>query len=123
MERMFRFLSSWADRIPLVPAGHPPYLFSMTPAVTSLRDQILPILRDRGVLRAGIFGSFARGEDGSESDLDLLVELPPGSTLWDLVDLQFDLAEELGMEVDAHTYRSLHPLLRDRILEEEVRVR
>ena len=119
---MFCFLSFRTDGIPLVPAGRPSYLFFMIPAVTSLRDRILPILRDRGVLRAGIFGSFARGEDGSESDLDLLVELPPGSTLWDLVGLQFDLADELGMEVDAHTYRSLHPLLRDRILEEEVRV-
>ena len=94
----------------------------MTSAVTSIREQITPILRDRGVLRAGVFGSYARGEESSGSDLDLLVELPPGSSLLDLVGLQLDLAEELGVEVDAHTYRSLHPLLRDRILKEEVQI-
>jgi predicted nucleotidyltransferase len=104
----------------LVPLPHLPYLFAMTSAVTSIREQITPILRDRGVLRAGVFGSYARGEESSGSDLDLLVELPPGSSLFDLVGLQLDLSEELGVEVDAHTYRSLHPLLRDRILKEEV---
>lgn len=92
----------------------------MTPAVTSISEQIEPILRARGVLRAGIFGSYARGEEESGSDLDLLVELPQGSTLLDLVGLQLDLAELLGIGVDAHTYNSLHPLLRDRILNDEV---
>ena len=94
----------------------------MTSAVASLRDKILPILLDRGVLQAGIFGSFARGENESDSDLDLLVKLPRGSSLLDLVGLQMDLSETLEMKVDAHTYRSLHPLLRERILEEEVRI-
>ncbi len=94
----------------------------MTPAVTSIQERIIPILRERGVLRAGVFGSYARGEEELASDLDLLVELPAGSSLFDLVGLQLDLGEELGIEVDAHTYRSLHPLLRDRILREEVRI-
>ena len=74
----------------------------MTPTVTSIRDQVVPILRDRGILRAGIFGSYAKGEEEPGSDLDLLVELPAGSTLFDLVGLQLDLADRLGIEVDAH---------------------
>jgi predicted nucleotidyltransferase len=94
----------------------------MTPTVTSLRERILPFLLERGVLRAGVFGSFARGEEEKDSDLDLLVELPPGSSLLDLVGLQLDLAEELGFQVDAHTYGSLHPLLRETILRDEVRI-
>ena len=94
----------------------------MTPAVTSIQERIILILRERGVLRAGVFGSYARGEEELASDLDLLVELPTGSSLFDLVGLQLDLGEELGIEVGAHTYRSLHPLLRDRILREEVRI-
>jgi predicted nucleotidyltransferase len=42
--------------------------------------------------------------------------------MFDLVGLEPELGEVLGIEVDAHTYRSLHPLLRDRILGEEVRI-
>ncbi len=94
----------------------------MITSIESLSDQIIPVLKRYGVLRAGVFGSFVRGEAGSGSDIDILVELPKGASLLDLVGLQFDLADHLGVEVDAHTYRSLHPLLRDRILAEEVPV-
>jgi len=92
----------------------------MNTAVQTLAEQALPILRRYGVTRAGVFGSRARGEPHVNSDLDILVDLPEGSTLLDLVGLQLDLGDALGLTVDAHTYKSLHPLLRDRILGEEV---
>ena len=94
----------------------------MTSALVYLVDQILPVLKRYGVSRAGVFGSFARGEAVSDSDLDLLVDLPAGSSLLDLVGLQQDLSDLLGLEVDAHTYRSIHPGLRERILNEELRI-
>jgi predicted nucleotidyltransferase len=94
----------------------------MNTAVQALAEQALPILRRFGVSRAGVFGSRARGEEGASSDLDILVDLPDGSTLLDLVGLQLELGDALGISVDAHTYRSLHPLLRERILAEEVRI-
>jgi uncharacterized protein len=94
----------------------------MTMAVASLKERILPILQRYGVRRAGVFGSYARAEAASGSDLDLLVELPAGSSLLDLVGLQLELSETLGIEVDANTYRAIHPLLRDGILEDEIRI-
>lgn len=94
----------------------------MIPTVASLADQMRPILTRYGVLRAGVFGSYARGDETANSDLDLLVEFPAGTSLLDLVSLQMDLREELGLRVDANTYRAIHPLLRDRILEDEIRI-
>jgi hypothetical protein len=94
----------------------------MTTAVASLLDRILPVLRHYGVRRAGVFGSYARADATSESDLDLLVDLPEGSSLLDLVGLQLDLSEALGIEVDANTYNAIHPLLRERILADEIRI-
>lgn len=94
----------------------------MTTAVASLAEQILPVLRQYGVRRAGVFGSYARADATADSDLDLLVDLPPGSSLLDLVGLQLDLAESLHLQVDANTYNAIHPLLRDRILEDEIRI-
>ena len=91
-------------------------------AVASLKERILPILQRYGVRRAGVFGSCARAEAASGSDLDLLVELPAGSSLLDLVGLQLELSETLGIAVDANTYRAIHPLLRDGILEDEIRI-
>ena len=105
-----------------VPVSLELYLQSMPTAVASLLDQILPVLRRYSVLRAGIFGSYARDEATPESDLDLLVELPAGASLLDLVGLQLDLSDALGLEVNATTYRALHPHIRERILQDEVRI-
>ena len=74
----------------------------------------------RGVVRAGVFGSFARGEATESSDVDFLVEFEDGRTLLDLAGLRLDLREALGREVDVATLGSLHPGLRERILREVV---
>lgn len=94
----------------------------MATALSSLVGRALPVLRRYGVRRAGVFGSHARGEAGPESDLDLLVELPPGSSLLDLVGLEQALTDALGVRVEATTYRALHPLVRDRVLGDEIRI-
>lgn len=94
----------------------------MGAVVDSVAERILPILTRYDVIRAGVFGSFAREEETDTSDLDLVVELPVGSSLLDLVGLEQDMSDELGIEVDVHTYRSLHPRLRGRILAEQVRI-
>lgn len=76
---------------------------------------------ENGVKRAAIFGSFARGEARKNSDIDLLIEFRgKKKSLLDLVDLKFKLEEKLGRKVDLVTYNSLHHLLRDRILAEQV---
>ncbi|MEM2882792.1 MAG: nucleotidyltransferase family protein, partial [Candidatus Bathyarchaeia archaeon] len=59
------------------------------------------------------------GEGREDGDIDILVEFEGGKSLLDLVGLKMDLEEALGRKVDVLTYNSLHPLLRDRILEEQ----
>jgi predicted nucleotidyltransferase len=98
------------------------YLSSMDTIVASLADQLRPVLQKFAVRRAGVFGSYARGEATGESDVDLLVELAPGASLLDLVALQLELRDAVGFEVDVNTYRALHPLLRDQVLSEEIRI-
>lgn len=88
-------------------------------AITSLA---VPLMKQQGVVKAGIFGSYARGEQKKESDVDILVQLKKGDGYFELVGLEQDLIRALGREVDLVTYGSLHPLLRDRILKEEVRI-
>lgn len=56
--------------------------------------------------------------DGEGSDLDLLVDLPAGTSLLQLVGLQLDIEDALGIKVDLCTERELHPQLRQRILAE-----
>jgi hypothetical protein len=85
------------------------------------RKSISNILIEGGVKRAALFGSFARGDATEDSDVDLLIEFKgKKKSLLDLAALKIQLEESLGKNVDLITYNSLHPLLRDRILSEQV---
>ena len=71
-----------------------------------------------------LFGSTARNENNSDSDLDLFVDYDPNGKFnaLDLVDIKFLLEDSLGLEVDVTTRDSLHPMLRDNIEKSAVRV-
>ena len=89
-------------------------------SINDIREKTIPALKKAGVLKSSLFGSFARGEAGPQSDVDLLVELPEDRTLFDLMDLQDDLESALGKKVDVVTFRSLHHLMRDQVLREQI---
>lgn len=82
-------------------------------------DIIIGVLRKHGVIRASLFGSTVRGEATEESDVDLLVEFEGKKSLLDLARLEIELEEMLGKKIDILTYKSLHPLLKDKILNEQ----
>lgn len=89
--------------------------------IKKLKKAISKLLIASGVKRAAIFGSFARGEATEKSDIDLLIEFKgKNKSLFDLVALKLELEAKLGRPVDLVTYNSLHPLLRDRILAEQI---
>jgi len=92
----------------------------MSPTIEELREKVAIPMRRRGVIRAGVFGSLARGEAKEGSDIDFLVEFEKGRSLVDLAGLRVDLRDLLKRDVDVATPNSLHPKLRDRILGEVV---
>jgi len=71
-------------------------------------------------LRAAFFGSIVRGEMTDESYVDILVEFAGRKSLMDLSGLKIELEEAIDQEVDVLTCASLHPLLKERILNEQV---
>lgn len=87
--------------------------------IQSIKKKIVPILKRQGVKKAALFGSVARGEVKKRSDIDILVELPKGKSLFDFVGLGLELEEKLGRKVDLLSYNGIHPLLRDIILNEQ----
>lgn len=82
------------------------------------RDEILQIAARHGARNVRVFGSVARGEDRTDSDVDLLVEMADDRSLLDLVGLEQDLEELLGRNVDVLTDAAIHPALRPRITAE-----
>jgi predicted nucleotidyltransferase len=91
-------------------------------SVEELKPKLVSVLKRHQVSRAAIFGSVAAGTATKTSDLDLLIEFSGDKSLLDLVALKLDLEAEVDRKVDVLTYRALHPLIRDRVLKQEVRV-
>lgn len=92
---------------------------------SSTLDKIIPeikkILKDNKVKKAGIFGSYARGEQKKDSDIDILVE-PPKGIGFGFVRIQFELENKLKKKVDLVSYNGLSPYLKSKILNQEVRI-
>lgn len=82
------------------------------------RDVIRGAIARSSTRNPRIFGSVLRGEDTEGSDLDLLVDALPGTTLLDMAGLQLELESILGMPVDVLTPGDLPHRIRERILHE-----
>lgn len=88
------------------------------PILSRYRDDILRIARMHGATQVRVFGSRARGEGRTGSDIDLLVELEDGRSLLDLIGLEQDVEDLTQRSVDALTPAGLSPYIRDQILAE-----
>lgn len=81
---------------------------------------MLAFANRHGATNLRVFGSIATGREHDRSDLDLLVELSPDHSLLELISLKQDLEELLGCSVDVTEETSLHPLIRNEILNQAV---
>ena len=84
------------------------------------RDAVIALARRYGAHNVRVFGSVARAESTDESDIDLLVDVEPRTSLLEVVALWQNLEELLGRKVDLLTEEGLSPYLRDAILREAV---
>ncbi len=84
------------------------------------REEILRIAAKHGARNVRIFGSAARGEARPDSDIDFLVDMEPGRSLFDLGGLLSDLKKLLGVEVDIVTEKGLRSRIRERVLTEAI---
>ncbi|MBK7870931.1 MAG: nucleotidyltransferase family protein [Saprospiraceae bacterium] len=80
----------------------------LTPAQEEIIKNILAPFEPEEI---GVFGSYARGDQHSDSDLDILVTFGKRLTLLDLVGLEIELSERLGIKVDLVTRKALSPLI------------
>ena len=84
------------------------------------REEILQLAAKHGAYNVRVFGSVARGEAGADSDVDFLVDMGPGRTLFDLAGLLVELQDLLGCGVDIVEPEGLHQYIKDRVMREAV---
>ena len=93
----------------------------ISPHIALLKEHENQIFRQYGVLKIGIFGSFARGEEKTESDIDIFVEFAQGQKTFDnYMGLKNFLESLFLRRVDLVTYDGLHPRIRESVLSEVV---
>lgn len=85
------------------------------PQITPYDDQIVTYMRAHGASKIGVFGSYARGEAGPDSDLDLLVWFDKQQSLLGLIRMERELSELVGVKIDLLTEPAISPYLIDRI--------
>ena len=86
-----------------------------------IKPKIINVLKKNKIKKAGIFGSYSRGEEKKNSDIDILIE-PPKNIGFGFVGIQFELEDKLGKKVHLVTYKYIHPSIKKNILSDEVRI-
>jgi len=94
----------------------------MKSKIEEIKKKAVPILKEAGVTRSSLFGSVVRGEARGDSDIDMLVEIPRGISLFDFVDLQLKLEQVLNRKVDLGEFSTIKPRLKEYILQEAVQI-
>lgn len=90
-------------------------------SLKELIPKIIEVLKKNDVKKAGIFGSYARGDFKKNSDIDILIESPRGIG-FGFAGIQLELEDKLKKKIDLITYKYISPYLKDRILKEEIRI-
>jgi uncharacterized protein len=92
----------------------------MKALVVTKREEIKQLAANYGAHNVRLFGSVARREARSDSDVDVLVDLEPDRSLFDLGGLLMELQNLLGCKVDVVTEQGLRPRIRERVLRDAV---
>jgi len=87
-----------------------------------IRQKVFSILKRHNVNGAALFGSCARGTMKKNSDIDILVDIKEDISLLDFVGIKLELEEALKRKVDLVEYSTIKPLLREKILQEQVKI-
>jgi len=91
--------------------------------IEKIKSKIIKVLKKNKVKRAGIVGSYARGEQKKNSDIDIVIEIDDKNmSLLDFVRLKLLLEHILKRKTDLVEYDAIKPQIKKRMLEEEVRI-
>ncbi len=88
--------------------------------IKAIKQKVLSVLQNYEVEKVALFGSSARGEMEENSDIDILIDIKSDISLFGFVELKQKLEEVLERKVDLVEYDTLKPILRERILKEQI---
>lgn len=87
-----------------------------------IKSKAIPVLKKAGVKKAAVFGSVARGEETSTSDIDILIDTPSHMSLFGFVGLELELQDVLGQKVDLVDEAGIKPRLKPYIMKDQIAI-
>lgn len=96
------------------------YFYTMN--LSEIKQVIFPVLKKHKVTKAGIFGSYAKNNFTEDSDIDILVEHTYPMSLLDFIGIKLELEDMLKKSVDLVEYKAIKPVIKENILNSEVRI-
>jgi len=91
--------------------------------IEKIKSKIIHILKDNKVTKAGVFGSYSRGEQRKDSDIDIVVNIEDKNmSLIGFIRLKLALEKVLNKKIDLVEYSAIKPLIKKNILNEEIRI-
>jgi predicted nucleotidyltransferase len=90
--------------------------------IEKITNKIIPVLKEYRVTKAGIFGSYARGEQKKKSDIDILIKIHNDASLMTLIGLKMELEKIIKRKVDLVEYECIRKELKRQILNDEIRI-
>lgn len=95
-------------------------------SIQTIKQLVVPVLKQYGIKKASLFGSIVRGDDNINSDIDILVEIPDSYTGLNYFsfrgDLQNKLEQVLSKKIDLVEYRLIKSTLKKYILPEQIQI-
>src|SRR3989344_511907 len=90
--------------------------------IEKIKKKIIPVLKEFKVTKAGIFGSYARGEQKKNSDLDILIKIHNDAGLLTLIGLKLELQKVIKRKVDLVEYETIRKEVRENMLNDEIKI-
>ena len=87
-----------------------------------ITEKIKKILKENDIEKASLFGSILGKNFNKNSDIDILIKFKGKKTLFDLVELKEELSSKLNRRIDLLTYDAIHPLLKQKIVNNQIRI-
>ncbi len=90
--------------------------------ISFISSEFIPVLKEFNITKASLFGSYARGEQNENSDVDLLIDTNGKLNLFDILRLENKLKETIAKKVDIVEYNAIKSSIREQVLKEAIQI-
>ena len=87
---------------------------------TPFHIELIKALKELPIKRASLFGSFARGDNRVDSDIDILIDIEPSLSIFDVLRMEESLRQKFSRKIDLVEFSALKPSIKNKVLSQAI---